>query len=150
MNAETLCLETTAIDQSSYLEQAPRLSLNPKTRILDIALPDLVEHELEQPQWRVESHFIDRPHSVRVFEAGERLRVGIPGPFKSIQVTLMDGEKPLAPEFNFTGISSNAPFIIHDQTTLLAPQGGLGVWSTATARRGATARASGHRQASVL
>ena len=111
MNAETLCLETTAIDQSSYLEQAPRLSLDPKTRILDIALPDLMEHELEQPQWRVESHFIDRPHSVRVFEAGERLRVGIPGPFKSIQVTLMDGEEPLAPEFNFTGISSDAPFI---------------------------------------
>lgn len=125
MNAETLCLETTAIDQSSYLEQAPRLSLDPKTRILDIALPDLMEHELEQPQWRVESHFIDRPHSVRVFEAGERLRVGIPGPFKSIQVTLMDGEEPLAPEFNFTGISSDAPFIIHDQTTLLAPQGTL-------------------------
>ncbi|MFG6303050.1 hypothetical protein ACGLFO_06200 [Corynebacterium hesseae] len=136
MSAEIYSLPTTPLVTTDFIEQGPRISLRRGSNILMLQLPATYpEAELTDPRWVVKSHFIDRPHSVREFATEEPLEVGIPGPFTRIEVTLHDGDEVLIETITFTGITDEAPFIVYDRTTLIAPQGTLedaeplGIWA---------------------
>ena len=136
MSAEIYSLPTTPLVTTDLTEQGPRISLRRGSNILMLELPATYpEADLSDPRWVVKSHFIDRPHSVREFATEEPLEVGIPGPFTRIEVTLRDGDEDLIETVTFTGITDEAPFIVYDRTTLIAPQGTLedaeplGIWA---------------------
>ena len=136
MSAEIYSLPTTPLVTTDLVEQGPRLSLRRGSNILMLQLPATdPEADVEDPRWVVESHFIDRPHTLREFSTEEPINVGIPGPFTRIVVTLQDGEEEPIEPTTFTGITDAAPFIVYDRTTLIAPQGTLeeaeplGVWA---------------------
>lgn len=136
MSAEIYSLPTTPLVTTDLVEQGPRLSLRRGSNILMLQLPATdPEADVEDPRWVVESHFIDRPHTLREFSTKEPINVGIPGPFTRIEVTLRDGDEDLIETITFTGITDDAPFIVYDRTTLIAPQGTLeeatplGIWA---------------------
>ena len=136
MSAEIYSLPTTPLVDTDLVEQGPRLSLRRGSNILMLELPATnPEAEVTEPRWVVQSHFIDRPRTLREFATEEPLEVGIPGPFTRIIVTLKDGEDELIEPTTFTGITDAAHFIVYDRTTLIAPQGTLeeaeplGIWA---------------------